>query len=71
MMSRQIYCCPVHPEMRKLGPGVCPKCDASLLAEGSSYAVALRIVQDPLMLLNLVGWATLAMSIVALFVMRG
>jgi hypothetical protein len=71
MMSRQIYCCPVHREMRKLGPGICPKCETSLLTEGSSYAVARRIVQDPLMLLNLAGWATLAMSVVALFMMRG
>jgi hypothetical protein len=57
--------------MRKIGLGSCPKCDATLLPEGSSYAVIQRIVQDPLSLLNLVGWVILAMSVVALIATRG
>ena len=71
MYCKQIYSCPVHQHARKLGPGGCLKCDASFFREGSSYAVARRIVQDPLTLLHLAGWAALAMSLATLFVMRG
>ena len=28
--SRVTYTCPMHPEVRQVGPGVCPKCGMAL-----------------------------------------
>jgi Heavy metal binding domain len=72
MLVRQVYSCPKHPEIRKLGPGTCPTCEASLVREGASFAVARHVVEDPLMLLQVAGLVTLAMSVIALIqMMRG
>src|SRR3989441_11847184 len=32
-VSDEIYTCPMHPEVRQVGPGVCPKCGMALEAE--------------------------------------
>ncbi|MGZ7039886.1 MAG: HAD-IC family P-type ATPase, partial [Thermoanaerobaculia bacterium] len=33
--SDVIYTCPMHPEVRQIGPGVCPKCGMALEPEGA------------------------------------
>lgn len=31
-----IYTCPMHPEVRQLGPGNCPKCNMHLVPESDA-----------------------------------
>lgn len=33
------FTCPMHPEMRQYHPGTCPKCEMTLVQEGSVDAV--------------------------------
>ncbi|MGH7249425.1 MAG: heavy metal translocating P-type ATPase, partial [Minisyncoccia bacterium] len=44
--SDKIYSCPMHPEVRQVGPGVCPKCgmalEALLADEGDQTSAELR-----------------------------
>ena len=34
--DRAVYTCPMHPEVRQAGPGVCPKCGMALEPEAPS-----------------------------------
>src|SRR5207249_7301195 len=36
LVSDVIHTCPMHPEVRQLGPGVCPKCGMALEPETAS-----------------------------------
>src|SRR5438876_7554767 len=39
-ISNVIYTCPMHPEVRQLGPGACPKCGMALEPETVTLAEA-------------------------------
>jgi heavy metal-binding protein len=42
-----IYTCPMHPEVREVNAGQCPKCGMALLPEGTRFAL-LRHMMTPL-----------------------
>jgi Cu+-exporting ATPase len=42
-----IYTCPMHPEVREVNAGKCPKCGMALLPEGTRFAL-LRHMMTPL-----------------------
>ena len=46
--SGQIYLCPMHRDVRQVGPGKCPKCGMALLPEGTRFALLRHMVSRPM-----------------------
>jgi hypothetical protein len=40
MVRPQIYACPAHPEVRRVGAGICFKCNRSLVVEASPLVMS-------------------------------
>lgn len=66
MVRPNIYACPAHPEVRRVGAGRCFKCNRSLVSEASPVAVALHAFEDPIKVIEWAGLLALAMSAIAL-----
>ncbi len=47
----QTYVCPMHPDVRQIVPGKCPKCGMSLLPEGSRFALLRHVMSNPVHLI--------------------
>jgi hypothetical protein len=46
--SGQIYLCPMHRDVRQVGPGECPKCGMALLPEGTRFALLHHMTSRPM-----------------------
>jgi hypothetical protein len=71
MVRPQIYACPAHPEVRRVGAGICFKCNRSLVVEASPVAIALHAFEDPFTLIEWVGLVALVMSVMTLIMTSG
>ena len=40
----------MHPDVRRTGPGKCPKCGMDLLPEGASFGMLRHVIKSPMML---------------------
>ncbi len=58
--SDAYYTCPMHPEVRRLGPGACPKCGMALEPESPS---AQEAPNPELALMRLRFWVSLALTV--------
>jgi len=70
----RLYTCPMHPEVRQLGPGSCPKCGMALepvLAESDDEAAADPELHDFARRLRLAAALTLPLVLVAMRHMLG
>lgn len=43
----QVYTCPMHSDVRQLGPGKCPHCGMALLLEGTRFGMLRHITSSP------------------------
>jgi Heavy metal binding domain len=60
----QAYICPMHSEVRQLGPGKCPKCRMDLLPEGTRFGMLRHMIKSPLMLAIMVAVMLAIMAMV-------
>lgn len=44
----QVYTCPMHKEVRQIGPGKCPECGMALLPEGTRFAIVRHMMSSPM-----------------------
>ena len=63
-----IYTCPMHPEVREVNAGKCPKCGMALLPEGTRFAL-LRHMMTPLHL-AIMAAMMIALMVGAMMLMR-
>jgi Cu+-exporting ATPase len=63
-----IYTCPMHPEVREVNAGKCPKCGMALLPEGTRFAL-LRHMMTPLHLAVMAA-VMIALMVGAMMLMR-
>jgi Cu+-exporting ATPase len=63
-----IYTCPMHPEVREVNAGKCPKCGMALLPEGTRFAL-LRHMMTPLHL-AIMAAVMIALMVGAMMLMR-
>jgi len=47
MTETVAYTCPMHRDVRAVGPGKCPKCGMDLLPEGTRFALLRHMVGNP------------------------
>jgi hypothetical protein len=57
----------MHPEVRQLDPGKCPKCGMDLLPEGTRFAMLRHMMKRPLMLFIML--AVMAAIMIAIMAM--
>jgi hypothetical protein len=43
-----VYTCPMHSDVRQVGPSKCPKCGMDLLAEGTRFALLRHMAGKPM-----------------------
>lgn len=43
-----VYTCPMHPAVRRPGPGTCPDCGMALLPEGTRFAIVRHMLSSPM-----------------------
>ncbi len=46
----ETYFCPMHRDIRRPGPGKCPKCGMDLLPEGARFGMLRHMVKSPVMI---------------------
>ena len=46
-MTPSAYVCPMHPTVRRLGPGTCSKCGSELIAQAPRLGLFRAIVSHP------------------------
>ena len=62
----KLYLCPMHPEVRQLNSGKCPKCGMDLLPEGTRFGMLRHMIKSPLMVIIMV---TVMVAIMAAIMM--
>jgi hypothetical protein len=60
--GERIYLCPMHKDVRQLGPGKCVKCGMDLVPEGTSFAMLRHMISSPL---HLVIMAVIMLAVMA------
>ncbi len=68
--GRQIYLCPMHPQIRHTSPGKCPKCGMDLLPEGTRFGMLRHMIKNPTMLAFMVAVMAAFMAIAMIIIMR-
>jgi hypothetical protein len=64
---RQVYLCPMHPEVRQPNSGKCPKCGMELLPEGTRFAMLRHMLTSPWLLIIMVVVMVALMAVPVLF----
>ena len=64
--SAATYTCPMHPDIRQIGPGKCPSCGMDLMPEGTRFALFRHMVSSPL---HLAVMAAIMIALMAAFMM--
>jgi len=64
-----VYTCPMHRDVRQVGPGKCPKCGMDLLAEGTRFALLRHMTSEPKHLVIMAA-AMLALMAVVMMMLR-
>lgn len=67
--GKQVYVCPMHADVRQLGPGQCPKCGMALMPEGASFGLLRHMASNPLHLI-VMGAIMIAVMVAAMMMMR-
>ena len=44
----QVYTCPMHKDLRQIGPGKCPSCGMALLPVGTHFAIIKHMMSGPM-----------------------
>ncbi len=65
-VAGQVYLCPMHRDVRRQGPGKCPKCGMDLLPEGTRFGMLRHLTKSPLMLVIM---AVIMLAIMAMIFM--
>jgi len=61
------YVCPMHPEVRRPDPGMCPRCRMALVPEGARFGMLRHMMSMPKHMLRR-PWM-LALMVVAMAIM--
>ena len=64
----KLYLCPIHPEVRQLNAGKCPRCGMDLLLGGTRFPMLQHIIKNPLMVVIMV--AVMVVIMAAIMMMR-
>ena len=56
------YTCPMHSDVRVIGPGKCPKCGMDLLPEGTRFALIRHMAASPMHLIIMAALMVAAMA---------
>jgi hypothetical protein len=64
-----VYTCPMHPEVRRPGPGKCPKCGMDLIPEGARFGMLRHMLSSP-MHIAIMAAAMLALMAAAMMMLR-
>ena len=57
-----LYTCPMHRDVRQVGPGKCPKCGMDLLPEGTRFALLRHMAGKPIHLAAMVAVMVVLMA---------
>jgi hypothetical protein len=52
--GKQVYVCPMHPEVRQPNPGKCSKCRMDLVPEGAKFAMLRHMIRSPFVIIVMV-----------------
>ena len=58
------YVCPVHPNVRRLAPGICAKCGSELAAQGARLGLVRTLVSHPLQVVIGLIWMLATLAVV-------
>jgi hypothetical protein len=67
--GKNVYLCPMHPDVRQPAPGKCPRCGMDLVAEGTRFALLRHMLSNPWHILVMVGLMVAVMA-AAMMMMR-
>jgi Cu+-exporting ATPase len=68
-LTPSAYVCPMHPHVRRLGPGVCTKCGLELVAQAPRLRLIQSLSSHPLWVALALLWL-LAIMAVAVWLSR-
>ena len=64
-----VYICPMHSDVRQVGPGKCAKCSMDLVPEGTRFALLRHMFSSPFHMAVMVA-AMVAVMAAAMMMMR-
>lgn len=67
--TQQVYFCPMHSKVRRLGPSKCPECGMDLLPEGTKFGLLRHMFSSPLHITVMVG-VMLAVMVAAMLLLH-
>ncbi len=62
--ASKLYLCPMHPDVRQLTPGKCPKCGMELLPEGTRFGMLRHMIKSPLMIIIMLAIMLAIMTVI-------
>ena len=66
-IQAETYFCPMHRDIRRPGPGKCPKCGMDLLPEGTRFGMLRHMVKSPVMIGIMIA---IVAAVMALLIMK-